>query len=88
MSTGLVTAEKTDPKTDVTVIKIDALLSLPLLCRSIQTALFMKQLLPVGVGGDYREPRSLHHTGAASSIYNPAWHILDLCARKHVESQL
>jgi hypothetical protein len=53
MSTGLVTAKKSDPKTDVAVIKIDALQSLHLLCRFIQTALFMKQLLPVGVGGDY-----------------------------------
>lgn len=70
MSTGLVTAKKTDPKTDVAVTKIDALLSLLLLCCSIQTALFMKQRLPVGVGGDYRKPRSPHHTGAASSIDN------------------
>jgi hypothetical protein len=30
MPTGLVTATKTDPTTDVAVIKIDALLSLPL----------------------------------------------------------
>lgn len=66
MSTGLMTAKKTDPKTDVAVIEIDALLSLPLLCCSIQT---VKQFLPVGVGGDYREPRSLNRTGAASPIY-------------------
>lgn len=37
-----------------------------------------------GEMGDFSTPAP---RGAASSIYNQAWHILDLCAGKHVESQ-
>ena len=49
---------------------IDARLSRLLSCRSIRTILFLKRLLSCGVGWWLSEPRSLHHTGAASSIFN------------------